>query len=256
MAAAPASTTDVLVALTRTDLKVRYGRGPLRRVKWLLDPVAALGVYLVLIALVIDREGEAAGLSVACAVVPFQLIMMTVVNALRAIELRRSIVANMGFRRILLPISSALTELVGFLGTLVLLPIMMAVYLVAPTPAVLLLPVMIAVALVLAVALAYPASLLGLWVPELNPFAISAVRTLFFVAPGVIALDEVFGTTHDVLKANPLSGVFEGFRAVLLSGEAPALWHVLVPLGYAVVLLAVFVPLYRREERHFAKLIQ
>ena len=253
--AAVSSTTDVLVALTRSDLKIRYGRGPLRRLKWLMDPIAALGVYLALIALVIDAEGEAAGLSVACAVVPFQLIMMTVVNALRAVELRRSIVANMSFRRSLIPVSSALTEFVGFGATLLLIPVMMAVYLVAPTPAVLLLPVMIAVCLALAIALAYPAALLGVWMPEVSPFAVSAVRTLFFLAPGLVALDEVYGHTHDVLKLNPVSGVFEGFRAVLLDGTAPAAWHVLVPLAWAAALLALFVPVYRREEKHFAKLI-
>src|SRR5688572_9691818 len=140
-----ASTRDVLIALTRSDVKSRYGRGPLRMVKWVADPFAALGVYLALIALVIDRPGIAPGLSIACAVVPFQLLMSTCINASRAVELRRSIVANMGFRRILIPVSSAMTELVGFTATLLILPIMMAVYTVAPTPAILLLPVMIAV---------------------------------------------------------------------------------------------------------------
>jgi lipopolysaccharide transport system permease protein len=250
-----AGTKDVLYALTRTDIKQRYGRGPLRRVKWLLDPIAALGVYLALIALVIDRPGVAPGLSIACAVVPFQLVMMTVVNALRAVELRRSIVANMNFRRVLIPLSSAMTEFVGFTGTVLLLPVMMAVYAVAPTPAVFLLPIMIAVTLALAIALAYPASLLGLWMNELTPFAVSAVRTLFFLAPGLIALDEVYGYTHDVLIANPLTGIFEGFRAILLDGTAPEWWHVAVPAAYAAVVLAIFLPIYRREQRHFAKLI-
>lgn len=250
-----ASTRDVLVALTRSDIKARYGRGPLRMVKWVADPFAALGVYLALIALVIDRPGEAPGLSIACAVVPFQLVMSTAINALRAVDLRRSIVANMGFRRILIPLSSAMTELVGFTATLLILPLMMAVYGIAPTPAALLLPVMIAVTFAVAVAFAYPTSLLGVWMPEVNPFVISAVRTMFFLAPGLIALDEVYGHTHDVLLLNPLTGIFEGFRAILLDGNAPALWHVLVPLAYAAVLLAVFVPIYRREQRHFAKLL-
>ena len=253
--ATPASTRDLLIALTRSDIKLRYGRGPARRLKWLLDPIAALGVYLALIALVIDHPGIAPGLSIACAVVPFQLVMMSVINSLRAIDLRRSIVANMNFRRMLIPVSSALTEFVGFTGTLVLLPIMMAVYAVSPTPAVLLLPVMIAVTFAYAVALAYPAALFGLWTPELTPFAVSAVRTSFFLAPGLVALDEVYGYTDDVLMFNPLSGIFEGFRSILLYGHAPALWEVMVPLAYAAVLLAIFVPIYRREQRHFAKLI-
>lgn len=250
-----ASNRDVLLALTRSDIKVRYGRGPLRRLKWVADPIAALGVYLALIALVIDRPGVAPGLSIACAVVPFQLLMATSVNALRAVELRASVVANMGFQRMLLPISSALTEFVGFAATLLILPIMMAVYAVAPTPAVLLLPLMIAVTLVLAIAFAYPLSLLGAWMREMAPFVVSGVRTMFFLAPGLIALDEVYGHTHDVLVANPMTGIFEGFRAILIDGTAPAAWHVLVPLAYAAALLAIFVPVYRREQRHFAKLL-
>jgi lipopolysaccharide transport system permease protein len=250
-----ASTRDVLLALTRSDIKTRYGRGPLRTVKWVADPFAALGVYLALIALVIDRPGVAPGLSIACAVVPFQLLMSTSVNALRAVDMRRSIVANMGFRRILIPLATTLTELTSFAATLLILPIMMAVYTVAPTPAILLLPVMIALTFALAVAIAYPASLIGVWMPEINPFVVSAVRTLFFLAPGLIALDEVYGYTHDVLLLNPVTGIFEGFRAILIDGSAPALWHVLVPLGYAAVLLAIFVPVYRREQRHFAKLL-
>lgn len=249
------SNRDVLLALTRSDIKVRYGRGPLRRVKWVADPIAAVGVYLALIALVIDRPGVAPGLSIACAVVPFQLIMATSINALRAVELRKSVVANMGFRRMLIPLSSALTEFVGFAGTLLLLPIMMAVYTVAPTPAILLLPLMIAVTFLLSVAFAYPMALIGVWMPDTIPFVVSAVRTMFFLAPGLIALDEVYGHTHDVLIANPVTGIFEGFRAILIDGTAPAAWHVLVPLAYAVLLLAIALPVYRREQRHFAKLL-
>lgn len=253
--ATAAATRDVLLALTRSDIKVRYGRGPLRRVKWVADPIAALGVYLALIALVIDRPGVAPGLSIACAVVPFQLLMATSVNALRSLELRRSMITNMGFRRILIPISSALTEFVGFTGTLLLFPIMMAIYGIAPTPAILLLPVMIVVTFALSVAFAYPLSLIGVWMPEIVPFVVSAVRTMFFLAPGLIALDEVYGHTHDVLIANPMTGIFEGFRAILIEGQAPAAWHILVPLGYALLMLVLFVPVFRREQRHFAKLL-
>jgi lipopolysaccharide transport system permease protein len=204
---------------------------------------------------VIDDEGQAVGLSIACAVVPFQLVMMSVASSLRSVELRRAIVANMKFRRTLIPISTTMTEGIGFLSCLVLLPVMMLAYGVAPTPAILLLPVAVVLTFVLAVALAYPAKLVGMWMPELSLIVVSAVRTLFFLAPGLVALNEVFGRTHDLLQLNPLTGIFETYRSILLEGTAPAAWMVLVPLGYALVLLALFVPLFRREQRHFAKLL-
>ena len=86
---------DALIALTMSDIRVRYGRGPWRLVKWLLDPFAAVGVYLLLVTFVLNRPGNSPGLTVACAVVPFQLVMLSVVNANGAIRLRRSIISRL-----------------------------------------------------------------------------------------------------------------------------------------------------------------
>ena len=65
--------------------------------KWLLDPFFALGIYLLLVTFVLDRRGST-GLSIACAVVPFQLVMMSIIAGMGAVQARRSIVLNMGFR--------------------------------------------------------------------------------------------------------------------------------------------------------------
>ena len=55
---------------------------------------------------------------------------------------------------------------------------------------------------------------------------------------------------------NPLTGLFESFRHVFLYGDAPELWQLVYPAGIGVVLTLVFLPLYRREQRHFAKLVR
>jgi lipopolysaccharide transport system permease protein len=251
-----ASRLDLLLALSRADLRARYGRGRFRLAKWLLDPFALVGVYLILVSVVLHRGGHAAGLSLACAVVPFQLLMMTVGNSLDAVQSRASIVANMRFPRGLLPAASALTEAVAFLANLSLLAVMMAIYGVAPTVALLWLPVVLAINLLLAIGLAYPASLLGLALPELRPALIALVRALFFLAPGLVSLDQITGTSHDLLRINPLTGIVEAYRDVVLRGHSPAAWELLFPLGFACLLFVLFVPVYRRQQRHFAKVLR
>lgn len=246
---------DVLIALARADLLDRYGRGAVRFAKWLLDPFALAGVYLVLIAVLLDRGGPSPGLSVACAVVPFQLLMSTVINALQAPQNRRSIVLNMGFRRILLPASSAVTETLAFGASLLLLALMMAIYGVAPTAAALWLVPAIAATVGFALACAYPAYLCGLWFRDLRPLVISVVRTMYFLAPGLVALSEIEGSAQDWVRLNPVTGLFEAFRDALLYGQAPAAWELLYPLAFGAVLLAVFGPLYAREQGQVAKLI-
>jgi len=247
---------DLLVALSSSDLRARYGRGSWKSVKWVLDPFFATGIYLILVTFVINRPGVAPGLSIACATVPFQLVIASVVNGLGSVQLRHSIVLNTRFDRTLIPLAGVITETIAFGSALILLAVMMAAYGIAPTVAILWLPLVIAVTILFAVSMAYPASLMGLWYSDLNTFVVSAFRTLFFVAPGLVALDQVPTGAQKWLKLNPLTGIFQSYRSVLLYGQRPPAWEILYPALFAAVLLALVIPLYRREQRQFAKLVE
>ena len=204
---------------------------------------------------VLDRPGPAPGLSIACAVIPFQLVMMAVTNGMNSVQARASIVLNTAFPRSLIPLAGALTETVAFAASLSLPALMMVIYGVEPTPAILWLPVVVAVNVFFAISVAYLAAIVGLWYRELRPFMISFVRTLFFLAPGLVALSEIGGRAYDLIRLNPLTGLFESFRAVLLYGERPAAWELAYPTLIAALLLAALLPVYRREQPHFAKVV-
>jgi ABC-type polysaccharide/polyol phosphate export permease len=246
---------EALVTLSESEVRSRYGRGPWRLVKWLVDPFALVGVYLVVVSVVLKVGGTSPGLSLACTVVPFQLVMMAVSNGLDSISMRGAIIANMPFPRVLLPVASTLTETIAYLGGLALLGLMMAIYATPPTLAVLWLPAVFAANLAVAVALAYLASLIGLWIPDLRGLTISAMRTLYFLAPGLVALDQVGGVARDLMYINPLTGLFESYRSILLYGHAPAAWQLLAPVAIAGAGLAILLPVYRREQWQFAKVL-
>ena len=208
-----------------------------------------------LVSVFLDRSDRAVGLSLACAVIPFQLLMMTVINGLDAVQTRGSIIANMGFPRKLSPVSGALTELVGFVAMLSIFVLMMVIYAVEPTGALVFLPLVLLTNFALACAADYPASLLGLSFREFRAFAVSFMRTMFFVAPGLVAFSELTGTAKEIVRINPISGVIEAYRDVFLYGNAPELWELAIPLGWAALLALIFVPIYGREQRDFAKVV-
>ena len=244
---------DVLIALTRSDLSARYGRGFWQIFKWVFDPFALVGIYLLVRLVIFDRGGDAVGLSLACSIVPFQIVLLSAVSAMGSVGLREPILLNMRFNRMLLPLSSVATETLAFGASLGLLALMMVIYQIPPTPAVLLLPFVVAANLALAVGFAYPAALFGVWFPDLRLVATQVLRTLYFAAPGLVALSEISGRAHDLLKFNPMTGLFEAYRSVLLYGEVPAAWMVFYPAAMGGFLLLVFLRIYRREQNHFAK---
>jgi ABC-type polysaccharide/polyol phosphate export permease len=246
---------DLLRSLTEADLRFRYGRGPSRFVRWLMEPFALVGVYLMLVTFVLDRPGTAPGLSLAAVIVPFQLVISAVGNAMEAVPVRRPILLNMAFERNLIPVSSALTECASFVASFSIVAVMMAAYRIAPTFAFVWLPLVVLVNVYLAVAAAYAASLLGLWLRELKPFLLSFVRMLFFLSPGLVPLSETSPHIRSLLRLNPLTGLFEAYRGIFLTGRAPAAWELLYPILIGAVMLVLFVPLYRLEQRQFAKVV-
>ena len=170
--------------------------------------------------------------------------------------MRGSIIRNMAFDRVLIPVSSTLTEAVAFGASLVLLVMMMAVYTVAPTSQLLWLPLVLLVTLLFAVSCAYVASLIGVWIPDVRPFVVSLMRAMYFLAPGLVAIDDIGGRAEQLVKLNPLTGLFEAFRSIVLRGETPAAWELTLPLAWAVVLTALALPLYIREQSQFAKVLE
>lgn len=244
----------LLMALARSDLHIRYGRGGWQIVQWFVDPFALVGVYL-LLRLILDRGGFAVGLSLACAVVPFQIVLLSSISAMNAVSLREPILLNMRFDRMLIPPAAVMTEMLAFAASFMLFPLTMVIYGVGPTTALLWLPVVVAATLVLAFGAAWPASLLGLWYPKIKVMATQVMRILFFAAPGLVALPEISEDIRRYIVINPLSGLFESFRHVFLYGDSPEFWQLVYPATFGLVLTLAFLPLYRREQRHFAKLV-
>jgi ABC-type polysaccharide/polyol phosphate export permease len=245
----------LLAALTRSDLRIRYGRGGWQIINWLVNPFALVGIYL-LLRVILGRGGDAAALSIACAVVPFQVVLLAFDSATNCVALREPVLLNRRFDRMLLPPSSVLTEGFAFAASFLMFPIAMAYYGVAPTAALLWLPLVVGATLVLALGVAWPAALLGVWLPNIRVFGSQALRILFFAAPGIVALSEIPRHVRDWVVFNPLTGLFESFRHVFLFGDSPQLWQLAYPTAVGVALTLVFLPIYRREQRHFAKLVR
>lgn len=247
---------EVLVALAQADLLDRYGRGGLRVVRWLLDPYLLLGIYLLLVVYVLDRPGEAVGLSLACAIIPYQLLMATVTNCLDAVHARESIILNMAFERSLVPAAVVVMETAGFIASLSMIVLMMVVYGVGVSVALAWYPVLFVATVILALGVAYPATLFGVWFRQSRTLAIGLVRALFFLAPGLVPLAEASSTARRLLELNPLTSLFEAYRDVFLYQASPTPRHLVYPILVGAALLLVFVPLYRKEQAQFAKVVE
>jgi lipopolysaccharide transport system permease protein len=103
----------------------------------------------------------------------------------------------------------------------------------------------------------------SLWLSALNAlyrdvrYALPFLTQLwFFVTPCVYTAQSVLGDAppwaHWLYAANPMVGVVEGFRWVLIGGPAPAAAALVASVGVVALLLAGGAVYFRRMERVFA----
>jgi len=93
------------------------------------------------------------------------------------------------------------------------------------------LPVIMVVQLLVIIGLALPLTIIATRVNDAVPIVSAILRILFFLSGVFFVADNIPGRLHLVFYANPMAGLMESYRAVVLHDAAPNLFH----LGWAAV---------------------
>ncbi len=249
---------ELIWAFGFRDLKVRY-RQAVVGVAWaVLQPVLTILVFGVLIS-VLRGQATTSALPYAvtglCGLVPWQFFAAAVSQATLSIASNSDLLKKVYFPRVVLPLSAFVPALVDFAVAFVLLVIVMAYFAVLPSWQIVFLPLLIVATLVTAAAFA-------LWLSALNgiyrdvQFALPFLLQLgMMVCPVVYETDAVIPPAwQPVYYLNPLAGLIQCYRAVLLGTPFPGAVSLTISLSMVFVILLGGMFYFRRMERHFADL--
>jgi lipopolysaccharide transport system permease protein len=248
---------ELLFFLVWRDVKVRY-KQTLLGVAWaVLQPFLTMVVFSVFFGWLAGMPSDDLPypLFTYAGLLPWQLFAFALTESSNSLVNNQRLVARIYFPRLVVPLSAALSGLVDFGFSFLVLLGMMLFYAMPLTPRILVLPFL--VLLTLAAALA-----LGLWLAALNvqyrdvryviPFI---VQLGFFLTPIAYSSSLVPAALRPLYALNPMVGVVTGFRWALLGSPAPAGPLILVSTLTTLVLLAGGLLYFRRMEDTFADLL-
>lgn len=238
------------------DLKVRYRQTAVGLAWAVIQPLFTVMVFGVLIYWL---RGNASDGSVPyivtslCGMVPWQFFAAAVSQATLSIALNNHLIKKVYFPRVILPLSAFVPASVDFGVAFGLLAMVMLYFGIVPTWAVIGLPLLAAATLVVAAAFA-------LWLSALN----GIYRDVQFAVPFMLQLGMMIspvvyetGTVvperwQSIYYLNPLAGLLQCYRAVLLGSPWPELSSLAISTVGVVVLLIGGMAYFRRMERYFA----
>jgi len=249
---------ELLYFLVLRDIKVRYRQTILGALWAVIQPIAMTAVFWLFFKEVagVEPPGNVPyPLFAYTALVPWTLFSQSLTAASASIVGGASIISKVYFPRIIVPLASAASFLLDFVIGMAILAVMMVYYGVALTPTILLLPVFSVMAFLSSFAV-------GLWLSALNvkyrdiryavPFVL---QLLLFASPLGYSATDVHGLARVAFAVNPVTGIAEGFRWVVLGLPRPPAVLLIVPTVGAAALLLAGLLYFRNTERTFADIV-
>jgi lipopolysaccharide transport system permease protein len=238
------------------DLTLRYRQTLLGAAWAILQPLATTVVFSLVFGRLarMPSDGVPYPLWSFAGLLPWMYFANALTQASMSLVGSANLITKVYFPRLAIPLAATLGGLLDLGIGLVVLAGVMALYGVAPGPAVLLLPLVVLLAVAAAVGV-------GLWLSALNVqyrdvrFAVPfLIQFWLFATPVVYPSSLLPGAWRPVAGINPMAGVVELFRWAAL-GPPPSVPLVIASCVVIAVVLVTGVLFFRRVEERFADVI-
>lgn len=240
-------------AISAREIKGRYRRSALGIVWAMLPPVFYAGMFTIIQGILhIATDDVPYVLFAYVGLVPWAFFVNAVNRCGSSIGANSGILKKVAIPREVFPVSATLTALVDFCVSGALL-VGLLVWFRIPVDAEMawLLP-LIVLATLFALGVGLVVGALGMFIQDVL-FGLPLLMQLWLLAtPIMYPLSQVPAQWMPLYILNPMVGIIEGFRQVVIRQQAPDLQLLGVSVGATVVVWAIGWPLFRTLSQHFA----
>src|SRR5204862_5325805 len=219
----PAAYWELLMNLTRREVKGRYSQS-FFGVAWAIaQPLATMAVVTIVFSRVarMPSEGVPYPLFAYAALVPWFFFSNSVASGTLSLITYRNIVTKTYFPREIVPLSQVCSRLIDFFAAAIFYAGFMAYYRVTLGPWALMTPVFFGLLILFTVGLTLATSAINVFYRDVNPVVQIALQLWLYLTPVAYPLSATSARFRPLFVLNPLSAIVEGFRSSLVFGRAP-----------------------------------
>ncbi len=248
---------DLLYFLAWRDIKIRYKQTVIGAAWAIVQPFMTMVVFSIFFGrfVGVPSDGIPYPIFSYTALVPWIFFANSLTQSSNSLIGNAHLISKVYFPRLVIPLSSVLSGVIDFLIAFAVLVGMMLYYGIIPTATIIWLPLMLLLAWVTSMGI-------GLWLSALNvkyrdvrhivPFL---TQLWLFATPVAYPSSLISEPWKTVYGLNPMVGVVEGFRWVLLGAPRPSAPMILISSLIALTLLVTGAFYFRRVEQTFADIV-
>jgi ABC-type polysaccharide/polyol phosphate export permease len=215
---------ELLYQMVKRDLLLRYKQTVMGFGWAIFMPLVNTVVFSVIFTRVAPLEtGVPYPLFAYCGLFTWNFFASALRFGVNSLTANGNLVSKVYFPREIFPIAATVVSFIDFLISSVVLVGLMIYYGVMPTSALLFLPLVIAVHFAFTLAMALLLSMSNLFFRDVKYLFEVVLTVWMFVTSVLYPLDSVGGKIGLAMRLNPMTPIIDGYRSVLLYGQAPGL---------------------------------
>jgi lipopolysaccharide transport system permease protein len=247
---------ELIYFLAWRDVKVRYKQTMLGVLWAVIQPFFTMVVFTLLFGKLakIPTDGIPGPIFYFSALVPWIYFSSTVTNAGMSLVANSALLTKIYFPRVILPLAAALGNLMDFLISSVFLAGFIAYYKIPLGWNLLLWPALVVLLVALSIGLGVFFAALNVKYRDIKYALPFFIQLLMFATPIIYPVSMVPDKYRALLALNPLSGVIEAFRFVVIPTQVFD-WNLfMISVISTLVLLVVALAYFRVTEKAMADL--
>jgi len=244
-------------ALATRDLKARYKQSALGILWAVLQPLSMMFIFTFIFSLIARMPSEGAPYAIFAysALLPWNYFSISVSTGTNSLVSHSQFVTKVYFPREILPITYVVAGLFDFLVASTLLIPLMLYYRIWPTWQALYAFPIIVILTCFAMAMSFVFSATQVHIRDIGVAVPLLLQLWMYATPVIYPLKSVPLRLRTIYELNPMVGVIENFRRVILHGEAPDHFALLISALVSVILLVVSYLYFKHVEATMADII-
>jgi homopolymeric O-antigen transport system permease protein len=248
---------DLLTQWTLRIVRGRYQQSLLGGLWAVIQPAATVAIFSIVFTrfVRIDTGGVPYVLFSFATMVPWTLFSTSLTDMVNSLVDNMNLVTKIYFPREVLPIAATLARLLDFAIAAAVLLVLMIYFRVPLFGTVwLFLPIIIATQVALALGLGFAGATLNVFFRDAKHLVTLGLQIWLYASPVIYPVSSVPVQLRALYFLNPMAGVVEAYRSVLLYGKLPDLYFVWAAFVAVAVLVAGYW-FFKRLELQFADVV-
>ncbi len=250
-----------IVSSIKTEFRSRFVRSKLGALWMIFHPLAQVLIYALVLSAVLKAKLPGIDSQYAYAIylmagmVGWTLFMDIASRMLMVFIDNGNLIQKMSFPKLTLPLIIIGSSLVNFFLLFVVMIVVFAFLGHFTFSALLWIPLLVIITISLAIGIGLTLGILNVFIRDIGQVMAILFQFWFWLTPVVYASSMIPQEYRHLLFLNPMTGIIEGYHAVLVYGKMPELNLLIYPSLLALFLLALSLFLYRKSNAEMADLL-